>query len=253
MSEGITTFRAENTAHLDRRTHSSGSVQRTGRAPLGCRMWRAGTLGRRSRSLSRRGLRSWASGDRTGCSRTRMLTTRLCLGAQTLTQKPTWPNRHRRTAFETDNSRSVLAAGTAESAPQPTFLAAQTSGRLGWKPDIRTRFLRELSDVPTSPPAAARKSGIVLKNSVAQPLPAILEARQPFLRLFIALLGGKTNQSLAHSLTSDFFQQYPGFLQTTRSHMRARVSAAVALFYGSAVQKSPSTLRGQMGDNPRLT
>jgi hypothetical protein len=40
-----------------------------------------------------------------------MLTTRLCLGAQTLTQKPTWPNRHRRTAFETDNSRSVLAAG----------------------------------------------------------------------------------------------------------------------------------------------
>jgi hypothetical protein len=121
MSEGITTFRAENTAHLDRRTHSSGSVQRTGRAPLGCRMRRAGTLGRRSRSLSRRGLRSWASGDRTGCSRTRMLTTRLCLGAQTLTQKPTWPNRHRRTAFETHNGRSALAAGTALRAPKPSL------------------------------------------------------------------------------------------------------------------------------------
>ena len=42
--------------------------------------------------------------------------------AKTLTQSPTWPNHQRhRTAFESDNGRSVLEAGTALHAPNPSL------------------------------------------------------------------------------------------------------------------------------------
>src|SRR5215469_14293981 len=54
--------------------------------------------------------------------------------AQTLTQNSTWPNHQlHRTAFEPDNGRSVLAAGTALHAPNRSSRTAPRNASVRWK------------------------------------------------------------------------------------------------------------------------
>ena len=63
----------------------------------------------------------------TGCTEASPLPWRGCgfighSAGETLTQSPTWPNHQpHRTAFESDNGRSVLEAGTALHAPNPSL------------------------------------------------------------------------------------------------------------------------------------
>jgi len=45
-------------------------------------------------------------------------------------------NRQQRTAFESHNGRSALAAGTGAPAPKPSPSAAAGGGRLAWNPAV---------------------------------------------------------------------------------------------------------------------